>query len=217
MQPGERQHFRYEDIVELVEPGSSVLDLGCGNGDLLLRLIEKKQVRGRGVDIEEQAIRECIARGLSVFQGNLDEGLRDYASASYDYVILNQTLQVVHNPVMLLKEMLRVGRRVIVNFPNFGYYRNRFQLVLHGRMPVTRSLPYQWYNTPNIHLFTRKDFLALCSELGVKVLREISVAGGRRLGRMLRNMRASEVCFVLLGGGSTDESDARPAGPAVLI
>jgi len=195
---GDRQHFRYDDIVSLVDAGASVLDLGCGDGELLLRLITEKNVRGRGVEIEEDLIRQCISKGLSVFQGNLDEGLRDYGTATYDYVILNQTLQVIRNPVLLLKEMLRVGQRVIISFPNFAYWSNRLQLAIAGRMPVTRSLPYQWYDTPNIHLFTRKDFISLCNSLNVRILKEISVHRSRAIHGPLLNMRASEVCFVLM-------------------
>ncbi len=199
MEKSDRQHFRYEDIVDLVEAGSRVLDLGCGNGELLVKLHEAKQVRGRGVEIEEDLIRECISKGLSVFQGNLDEGLKDYGTATYDYVILNQTLQVVHNPILLMKEMLRVGRRVIVSFPNFGFWSNRLQLLLTGRMPVTKTLPYEWYNTPNIHLCTRRDFTYLCGDLNTAILKEISIRRGRPIHGPLLNLRAAEVCFVLEG------------------
>ncbi len=207
MDAADRQHFRYEDIVDLVEPESRVLDLGCGDGELLDKLIRDKKVRGRGVEIEEEMIRACVSKGLSVFQGNLDEGLKDYGTASYDYVILNQTLQVVHNPVLLMREMLRVGRRVIVSFPNFAYWRNRLQLLFLGRMPVTGTLPYEWYNTPNIHLCTRRDFLTLCRELGAPVRQEISVKRSKPIGGPVRNLRATEVCFVLEGqtGARLDE------------
>jgi methionine biosynthesis protein MetW len=192
-------HFSYDEIVDLIRPGSTVLDLGCGNGELLHRLINEKQVRGRGVDIEEEMIVQCIARGISVYQGDLDEGLKDYGSGSYDYVILNQTLQVVYRPVMLLQEMVRVGRKIIVNFPNFGYLVNRYQLFVHGRMPVNRNLPYQWYDTPNIHFCTRKDFIALCDTMGIPILREVALRRTRRVVPMFRNLLATEICFVLQG------------------
>jgi methionine biosynthesis protein MetW len=195
----QRQHFRYDDIVALVKEGSSVLDLGCGDGELLLKLTQKKNVQGRGVEIEERHIRECISKGLSVFQGNLDEGLKDYGTASYDYVILNQTLQVIRDPVQLIREMLRVGRIVIVSFPNFAYWSNRLQLLLGGRMPVTRTLPYEWYNTPNIHLFTRRDFTDLCRTLRIKILQEISLIGSRIIRGPLLNIRATEMCYLLEG------------------
>ena len=193
----DRQHVDYDEIVKLVEPGSSVLDLGCGDGALLARLIAAKRVRGRGVELRESMIIESISKGISVFQGDLDEGLRDYASGSYDYVILNQTLQVVHRPMLLLAEMLRVGKRVIVSFPNFGYYRVRLQLLVSGRMPVTSDLPYSWYDTPNIHLCTRNDFIDYCAAGGVTILREIDIGRRRTISRRLANWLAAEVLFVL--------------------
>ena len=193
----DRPHIDYDEIVRLVEPGSSVLDLGCGDGELLHRLIATKQVRGRGVELQESMIIESISKGISVFQGDLDEGLRDYTSGSYDYAILNQTLQVTHRPMLVLGEMLRVGRRVIVSFPNFGYYRVRLQFLLTGRMPVTRDLPYMWYDTPNIHLCTRKDFIDYCVAEGITILDEIDISKRRTINRRLANWRAAEVLFVL--------------------
>lgn len=193
----DRPHVDYDEIVKLVEPGSSVLDLGCGDGALLARLIAAKQVRGRGVELRESMIIESISKGISVFQGDLDEGLRDYASGSYDYVILNQTLQVIQRPMLLLAEMLRVGKRAIVSFPNFGYYRVRLQLLVTGRMPVTRDLPYSWYDTPNIHLCTRKDFIDYCGAKGVSILKEIDIGRRRTISRRLANWLAAEVLFVL--------------------
>ena len=193
----DRPHVDYDEIVKLVEPGSSVLDLGCGDGALLARLIAAKQVRGRGVELRESMIIETISKGISVFQGDLDEGLRDYASGSYDYVILNQTLQVIQRPMRLLAEMLRVGKRAIVSFPNFGHYRVRLQLLVSGRMPVTRDLPYSWYDTPNIHLCTRNDFIDYCATAGIAILREIDIARRRTISRRLANWLAAEVLFVL--------------------
>ena len=196
----DRPHVDYDEIVKLVEPGSSVLDLGCGDGALLARLIAAKQVRGRGVELRESMIIETISKGISVFQGDLDEGLRDYASGSYDYVILNQTLQVIQRPMLLLAEMLRVGKRAIVSFPNFGHYRVRLQLLLSGRMPVTRDLPYSWYDTPNIHLCTRNDFIDYCANAGIAILREIDIGRRRTISRRLANWLAAEVLFVLSAG-----------------
>ena len=195
----DRPHVDYEEIVTLVEPGSSVLDLGCGDGELLARLTAAKQVRGRGVELQESMIIESISRGISVFQGDLDEGLRDYATGSYDYVILNQTLQMIHRPTLLLAEMLRVGQRVIVSFPNFGYFKVRLQFLVTGRMPVTRDLPYSWYDTPNIHLCTRKDFIDYCGAENVTILQEIDISKRRTIGRGLANWLAAEVLFVLSG------------------
>ena len=205
-----RPHIDYDEIVKLVPPGSSVLDLGCGDGELLHRLIAAKQVRGRGVDIEESMIIESIARGISVFQGDLDEGLRDYATGSYEYVILNQTLQATHRPLLVLEEMLRVGKHAIVSFPNFGYFRVRLQFLLSGRMPVTRDLPYKWYNTPNIHLCTRKDFIDYCTDQGVTILNEIAISKRGTISPLLANWRATEMLFVLSG------SRARNRAPHTL-
>ena len=198
-QQSARPHIDYDEIVKLVPPGSSVLDLGCGDGELLHRLIAAKQVRGRGVDIQESMIIESISKGISVFQGDLDEGLRDYATGSYEYVILNQTLQATHRPLLVLEEMLRVGKHAIVSFPNFGYYRVRLQFLFSGRMPVTRDLPYMWHNTPNIHLCTRKDFLDYCTGRGVTILNEIAIAKRGTISPLLANWRATEVLFVLSG------------------
>jgi methionine biosynthesis protein MetW len=190
-------HFSYDEIVHLVEPKSSVLDLGCGDGELLSRLMAERGAVGRGVEIDETMISACISRGISVFHGDLDEGLKDYVTGSYDVVILNRTLQMIHQPVMLLQEMLRVGRRAIVNFPNFGHVTNRVQLGLQGRMPVNRNLPYEWYNTPNIHFCTRRDFTMLCRELGIRIVAEIAMKAGRRVRPVFRNLLSTEVLFVL--------------------
>jgi methionine biosynthesis protein MetW len=193
------ERFNYDEIAALVEPGSSVLDLGCGTGELLLRLIRERGCQGRGVDIEEEMIQQCIRRGISVFQGDLDEGLKDYPTASYDYVILNETLQMIREPNLLLREMARVGRRIIVNFPNFGYILNRLQLGLSGRMPENKNLPYKWYNTPNIHFCTQRDFFALARELGLRVEKTIYLHRGKRIPAILPNLFATEVCCVLTG------------------
>lgn len=193
------ERLPYSQIVDLVDTGSSVLDLGCGDGRLLERLIRERGAHGRGVEIEESLIRECIAKGISVFQGNLDEGLQDYDSQTYDFVILNQTLQVVHDPALLLQEMVRVGRRVIVGFPNFAFLVNRIQLAVFGRMPKHKSLPYEWYNTPNIHLCTHRDFRRLCREMDIKVHREICMNGKRAVPRWISNIAARNVYYLLSG------------------
>ncbi len=191
--------FSHDRIAGLVEENSTVLDLGCGGGELLVRLIELRHVHGRGVEISEEKIRECVSKGISVFQGDLDEGLKEYATGSYDYVILNETLQALHEPVMLLREMVRVGRRAIVNFPNFGYFINRAQLLLMGRMPVNKDLPYQWYDTPNIHFCTRRDFVDLCRRLDIPVMKTIDLRHGRAVPIRLANLFATECCFLLKG------------------
>ena len=197
------QHADYEQIVRLVSEGSKVLDLGCGTGRLRNMLMERKGVTGRGVDIDEENVVECIGKGLSVFQGDLDEGLADYQDQSYDYVILNRTLQVVLKPDYVIREMLRVGKKAIVSFPNFGHWKVRLNLLLRGRMPVTRMLPFEWYNTPNIHLLTIKDFKRSCLVHGIDILKEVSLVNSRRVydrrHRLFSNLLAEEGIFVIAG------------------
>jgi methionine biosynthesis protein MetW len=163
------QRFDYEIIVNIIENGSRVLDLGCGNGELLSKLKQRRNVDARGVELDDRCVAECIRRGFTVFQGDIDEGLGDYADKSFDYVVLNQTLQVVHKPTLVIEEMLRVGKRAIVSFPNFGYFRIRWYLLIKGRMPKVDFLPCDWYNTPNIHLLTIKDFMAFCDMMNIKI------------------------------------------------
>ncbi len=164
-------------ISELVNQGSRVLDIGCGDGGLLALLEATRRVDGRGIEISQRGVNECVARGLSVVQGDADTDLADYPDDGFDYVILSQTLQATHRPRHVLEEMLRIGRKVIVSFPNFGHWRVRILLGLGGRMPVTRSLPMAWYETPNIHFCTIRDFVELCDEIGASV--EKSIALGR--------------------------------------
>ena len=196
MNTNDLHRFSYQEIAKFITPESSVLDLGCGEGELLELLIRTKGVQGRGIDKEEKMIVSCISKGLSVFQGNLDEGLNEYPDKSYDFVILNHTLQMIHNPTFLLQEMLRVGKKIIVNFPNFGFLVNRFQLGILGMMPVNKNIPYQWHNTPNIHFCTRKDFLQLCKELEVRIVDEIAIHQGVTIP-FGRNIFASQICLLL--------------------
>lgn len=157
-------------ILNLVSEKSTVLDLGCGKGELLSLLIKQKNIKGQGIEIDEQAIYACVAEGLSVFHDDLDNGLLDYQDNSFDYVIMNQTLQEVRHPDTVLKEALRVGKKVIVGFPNFAYWKARFQLFITGRVPVTASLPHKWYNTPNLHFLSIADFTDYCKERGINIL-----------------------------------------------
>ena len=159
-QYGESQglHLNYSIITEMIEENKNVLDLGCGNGTLLKMLKDKKNVQGKGIEINQDKVIECMEKGLSVIQGDIDEGLREFTDKKYDYVILNQTLQATEKPDYVIDEMLRVGKKVVVSFPNFAYWRVRFFLFFRGRMPKSKVLPFEWYNTPNIHLLTVNDF-----------------------------------------------------------
>lgn len=158
-------------ISKWIEPGSRVLDLGCGDGTLLEYLKRERDVDGYGLEIDPDNLVACIQRDISVIQSDLDAGLTDYFDDnSFDYVVMTQTLQATHYPSRLLREMLRVGRQGIVTFPNFGHWQNRMQLAIGGHMPVSRALPNEWHDTPNIHLCTLKDFEQLCRELNIAIL-----------------------------------------------
>ncbi len=188
----------YDIVVELIPPRAKVLDLGCGSGELLERLVAEKKVQGRGLDIDPELVIKCVEKGLSVVQGNLDEGLAQYQAKSFDWVVLNQTLQVTHRPALVLREMLRVGQTNIVSFPNFAYWTVRSQLFLRGRMPISRSLPYPWYSTPNIHLPTIRDFRRLCRQVGGKIVKEIyRTSKRRRRTGFMANLLSEEAIFVV--------------------
>jgi len=163
----------YELIESLIEPGSNVLDIGCGDGELLARLWRDKNIRAEGIELQEDLVVHCVRRGLSVIQYDVERGLAGYADKSFDYVILSQTVQTLKNPQKVLEELLRVGRRVIVSFPNFAYWRSRAQLFFKGTAPVTRQLPFRWHNSPNIHFSSLKDFDNFCRELNVRIERRI--------------------------------------------
>ncbi len=189
-------------IVDLVEEGSRVLDLGCGRGDLLLALMVLKKVRAEGIELAEECIQACVARGLRNIQhGNLDEGLAGYADKSVDYVILTDTIQVLSRPLLLIREMARVGSKCIISLPNFAHWSTRLQLGLRGRMPKTSRLPYEWYDTPNIHLTTIADFRDFCRQAGLQVLQEVALRDDRegrcRVVRVWPNLFAHVAVFVV--------------------
>jgi methionine biosynthesis protein MetW len=183
-------------ISSLVEPGSKVLDLGCGDGELLAWLAENKQVMARGVEIEAAQVQRCIAQGLSVFQGDIDTGLADYPDQCFDFVILSQTLQETYRPLNVLQEMLRVGRRAIVAFPNFGHWQMRLAMLLTGRAPKTKVFPHQWYDSPNIHFLTVQDFEDLSVAEDLIVERRIFLHGSRSI-RAFPNLLADVAIYLV--------------------
>jgi methionine biosynthesis protein MetW len=197
-------------VAEMVAPGSKVLDVGCGDGELLRILTETRGVDGRGIELSREGVNECVAKGLAVVQGDADTDLIDYPDDAFDYVILSQTLQATRHPRQVTEHMLRIGRRAIVSFPNFGHWGIRLQILFGGRMPTTNNLPYSWYETPNIHFCTIKDFRALCDVVGARMERAIALnAWGRRLRLTAPwwfwNLFGEQAVFLLSRGRTTDD------------
>lgn len=195
-----KNHFDYNLIVRIISNNSKVLDLGCGAGTLLKLLKEKKNIEARGIEIKRAHVKECIEKGLSVLHGDLDEGLKHYRDKSFDFVIFNQTIQVVRNSLLVLEEALRIGRKVIVNFPNFGHWQIRYFFCLSGRMPKSKALPYEWYNTPNIRVLTVRDFRELCKENNIHIIKEINYVnrnGNSRIVHIAPNLLATNSLFIL--------------------
>jgi methionine biosynthesis protein MetW len=189
-------------IAEMVAPGARVLDIGCGDGTLLRLLAEKRSVDGRGIELSQAGVNSCVARGLSVIQGDADTDLVHYPDLAFDYAILSQTIQATYSPRHVLEQLLRIGKRAVVSFPNFGHWRVRAQVMFGGRMPTTDNLPDRWYDTPNIHLCTIKDFLGLCKDVGAKVERAVALnAYGRKLGVSMpvfaQNLFGEQAVFLL--------------------
>jgi methionine biosynthesis protein MetW len=162
-------------VADMVEHGAKVLDVGCGDGELLRLLAETRNVDGRGIELSREGVNECVAKGLAVIQGDADTDLADYPDDAFDYVILSQTLQATRQPRVVLEHMLRIGRRAIVSFPNFGHWRIRMQVLFRGRMPRTDNLPYVWYDSPNIHFCTIKDFRELCAAAGAEMEKAVAL------------------------------------------
>jgi len=190
-------------IADWIRPRARVLDLGCGDGSLLAHLRSQRQVGGYGVENDPDKIIRCVERGVNVIHADLEAGLADFLDDAFDYVIMTQTLQAVQHTERLLDEMLRVGREGIVTFPNFGYWQCRFQLAVKGWMPVVRSLPHQWYDTPNVHLFTIRDFEALCRRKNIIVLQRevLDYAHRSNIGARLAPNLLSELALYRLGRG----------------
>jgi methionine biosynthesis protein MetW len=189
-------------IASWIEPGSSVLDLGCGSGRLLDTLTTTKNVRGTGIERDEDKVTRGIEKGLSILHGDINEEIKDYPDGHFDYVILSQTLQQVFDPASLIREMLRVGRRGVVSFPNFAFYRIRGMLLFRGRAPVSRELPYEWYDTPNIRVITIRDFRRFCRKQGFAIARETAVRTPHHheqgvVVRLLPNLLATYGMFLL--------------------
>ncbi len=183
-------------ISSWINSEASVLDLGCGDGELLSFLIRNKQVHAQGVELNELAISNCVGAGLSVFQQDIDTGLTDYAEKSFDYVILNQTLQQVKKPDFVIKEALRVGKKVIIGFPNFCYISDRFQIFFRGKVPVSASLPYQWYDTPNLHFLSITDFKEYCKNNLITIESSAFISKNRKV-RFLPNLVGEVGLFLI--------------------
>jgi methionine biosynthesis protein MetW len=198
-----REDFR--EIARLVRPGARVLDVGCGEGELLDLLRREKQVDARGIEISAQGVGACLARGLSVMQGDADRDLHEFAPDAFDYAILSQTLQAVRQPREVLSDLLRLAERAIVSFPNFGHWRVRASLFARGRMPETRALPTPWWASHNIHLCTLRDFTELCRDLGLRIEAASALAEGQAArpidpDRPIENWRAESALFLLSRG-----------------
>ncbi len=186
----------FRNFADWIEQGTSVLDLGCGDGKLLAYLTQQKQVRAQGIELDARAILRCVSEGLSVIQQDIDTGLSEYSDKSFDYVIINQTLQQVKKPDLALHEALRVGKKVIVGIPNFAHYIARWRIFFHGRVPVTLSLPFQWCDTPNLHFLSIADFKDYCKKKAIIIERSFYKTDNRQV-KLLPNLLAEYGYFLL--------------------
>jgi methionine biosynthesis protein MetW len=204
----------HQIIAEIIGQSSSVLDLGCGDGELLAMLVREKNVKAQGIEIDDKAIFDCVARGLSVFHDDIDSGLSDYEDKSFDFVILNQSFQQVKKPDAVLKEALRVGKKVIIGIPNFAHINARFQIFFRGRTPVTGALPYEWHDTPNLHFLSILDFINYCKKRNMTI-EEAYFIGSKRKVKLFPNLFAQTGIFVISGTSnlvSSDSSEGRDNG-----
>jgi methionine biosynthesis protein MetW len=183
-------------IYSIIEPDSRVLDLGCGEGDLLYPLVRDKNVRAQGIELNDKAIQECVKKGLSVFQDDIENSLREYPDHSFDYVILNQSMQEVKKVDLVIQETLRIGNKVIVGFPNFAYIKSRLMLFFRGRSPITGSLPYLWFDTPNVRFLSITDFKNFCEEKNIRIV-EAHYLGEKKIVHLWPNLLALNAIFVL--------------------
>ena len=201
-------------ITDIIGQASSVLDLGCGSGELMSLLVREKNVKSQGIEIDDKAIFECVAKGLSVFHDDIDSGLSDYEDNAFDFVILNQSFQQVKKPDAILKESLRVGKKVIIGIPNFAHIKARFQIFFRGRTPVTGALPYEWHDTPNLHFLSILDFINYCKRRNI-IIEGAYYIGSRKKVALFPNLFAQTGIFVISGTSkpvSSDSSEGRGNG-----
>jgi methionine biosynthesis protein MetW len=186
----------YRIIYRIIESKSRVLDLGCGDGELLSFLVKEKEVKAQGIELNEAAIYNCVEKGLSVFHGNIETGLSGYPDNAFDYVILNQSMQEVKDVERVVDEALRIGKKVIVGFPNFAQIKARLRLFLKGKVPITSSLPYRWYNTPNLHFLSIIDFKDFCREKNIKILKKFYLSKNKLI-KILPNLLSLNAIFLV--------------------
>ncbi|HLD30398.1 MAG TPA: methionine biosynthesis protein MetW, partial [bacterium] len=192
----ETEKLEYRIILEQIVPGSRVLELGCGDGRLLELLVKEKKVKAQGLEIDEQAIYKCVARGLSVLHGDIEQGLSEYQDQVFDYVVMDRTFQELGKPGKAIDEALRVGKKVIVAFPNFVHFKARAQIFFKGRVPVTPALPYEWHDTPNLHFLSISDFIRFCVKREIKIEKQVFIAGVKEIS-IFPNLFAEIGLFVI--------------------